>query len=200
MNEFIQKVALYYNGEDEVFGELYKGFPDHFLEYWRSQWKPSLDKYILQNEKRPEHSHWNWPNKAMRALINDEENTFFWIDYKSSTQGIMLTGKNISYFGSDLGKRNIYISFLEVAPWNYYRDIIAGYYAGVGITLLSAAIQYSNSLGYDGRIALESLPQSDGFYLRNKMIPVEKPECNSLMMYFELTTQNAREFLRRLTK
>jgi hypothetical protein len=159
-----------------------------------------LDNYILQGKKRPEHSHWNWSKKAMFALINGEEDSFFWIDFNSTTQGIMLTGKNTSYFGSDLGKRNIYIAFLEVAPWNYYKDKTAGYYAGVGIMLLMAAIQYSDSLGFDGRIALESLPQSEKFYLRHKMIPVEKPESNRSLTYFELTTQNARELLRGLSK
>jgi len=200
VSEFVQKVPLYYNGEDEVFGELYKGFPVHFLEYWRSQWKPSLDNYILQGKKRSEHSHWNWPKKAMFALINGEEDSFFWINIGSATQGIMLTEQNTSYFGSDLGKRNIYITFLEAAPWNYYRDKTAGYYAGVGIMLLLAAIQYSDSLGFDGRIALESLSQSEGFYLKHRMIPVERPEHNRSLTYFELTTQNAQEFLRRLSK
>ena len=198
MSEFIQKVPLYYNGEDEVFGELYKGFPIHFLEYWRNNWKPSLENYILQDKKRPEHYHWSWSRKVMNALINGQEDSFFWIDFDSATQGIMLTEQNTSYFGNDLGKRNIYIAFLEAAPWNCYKDKTTGYYASVGIMLLMAAIQYSESLGLDGRIALESLPQSEGFYLKHKMIPVERPDCNSTLMYFELTTQNAREFLRGL--
>ena len=117
MNEFIQKTPLYYNGADEVFGELYKGFPFHFIEHWRNKWKPSMDNYILQGKKRPEHSHWNWPKKAMLALINGKEDSFFWIDFDSSTQGIMLTEQNTSYFGSDLGKRNIYPTFRKTSPF-----------------------------------------------------------------------------------
>jgi hypothetical protein len=197
VSEFIQYVPLFYNGKNNIVsGELYKGFPAHFFEQWSTHWKPSLNSYILQGKKRPEHAHWNWTKKAMTALISGEEDSFFWIDYNSDTQGIMFTEQGISYFGGDAGKENIYIAFLETAPWNYYKDESEGYYEGVGIMLLTAAIRYSGSLGFEGRIALESLPQSKGFYKKNKMIPVEKHNYNSQLTYFELTTENAQEFLK----
>jgi hypothetical protein len=175
---------------------MYKGFPAHFLEQWSNRWKPSLDSYILKGKKRPEHAHWNWAKKVMITLISGEEDSFFWIDCNSVTQGIMLTEQNISYFSGDVGKENVYIAFLETAPWNYYKDDAVGYYESVGIMLLTAAIRYSDSLGFEGRIALESLPQSEGFYLRYKMIPVKRSGYNNQLIYFELTTENAQEFLR----
>jgi hypothetical protein len=200
VNEFIQEIPLLHNGKQRIMGCLYKGFPSHFLDQWKSQWKLALENYIKQGKKRPEHSHWSWPKKTTYALMSGREDSFFWIECNEITQGIMLVEQKISYFGGDLGKKNIYISFLEVAPWNYYKDESVGFYKGVGSVLLMAAIQFSDSLGFDGRIALESLPQSENFYIKKKMIPVERSDINGALVYFELPTLNAREILRGLNK
>jgi hypothetical protein len=58
------------------------------------------------------------------------------------------------------------------------------------------AIQYSDSLGFKGRIALESLPQSENFYLGKSLIPVENDKAHSGLKYFELPSQNAQKALK----
>jgi hypothetical protein len=196
MSEFIQKIPLFFNATKEVMAELRKGFPIAPLECWKSFWIPSLDAYLKSGKKRPEHAHWNWSRKTMDAIFRGKEDCFFWIDCQAMTQGIMLVDQGISYLGEDFGKKNIYVDFLQVAPWNYFKDCAVGYYQGVGSILLMAAINYSHNCGFDGRIALESLPQSENFYLNKKMVPAVKPSGQSPLKYFELPTRTAQEVLK----
>jgi hypothetical protein len=198
MSEFIQKIPLYFNGITQVTADLHKGFSVVFIECWKDIWEPALDRYLKKGRKRPEHAHWDWMKKATVAIMNRKDDNFFWIQYDNATQGIMWVDQSISYFGQDLGEKNIYINFLEVAPWNFFKDKTAGFYKGTGSILLMTAIQYSDSLGFMGRIALESLPQSESFYLNMGMIPVEKDKKQSGLKYFELPTQNAQKILKRM--
>ena len=196
MSKIIQKVPLYFNGIKQVAAELHKGFSMSFIECWKNMWVPSLNSYLRQGKKRPEHAHWNWMQKATVAIMNEKDDDFFGIQCENVTQGIMWVEPQISYFEQDFGKENIYIHFLEVAPWNYFKDKVVGYYQGVGSILLMAAIQYSDSLGHDGRIALESLPQSESFYINKGMVQVETNKEQGKLKYFELSSKNAQKILK----
>ena len=200
MSKFIQKIPLFWNATQEVIADLYMGFPIGPLECWRNHWVPALNDYLSKGGKRPEHAHWNWLHKATRAVAQGQEDGFFWVEFQQMTQGLMFVGQGISYLGEDFGKKNLYVEFLQVAPWNYFKDSAAGYCQGVGSTLLMAAINYSDECGFDGRISLESLPQSENFYINKKMIPTVRPSGDSRLKYFELPTRTAQEVLKGMIK
>ena len=196
MSTLIQNIPLYLNGSKEVTADLYKGLSMQAIECWKKEWEPAFSDYLKRGKKRPEHAHWDWLAKATVAVMSQKDDLIFWISYKSIMQGIMIVDKGHAYHEDDAGKENIYIQFLEVAPWNFYKDKQVGYYKGVGSILLMAAINYSNSLGYEGRIALESLPQSEGFYAKYEMIVVNKEHNSSPLKYLELPTYNAMKLVR----
>lgn len=200
MSELIQEIPLYLNGKTLIHAELHKGFSMSFIECWKNKWAPSLDAYLKSGKQRPEHAHWNWVRKATVAVLNNKDDLFFWIKANGDTQGLMILDESSSCHADDNGEGNIYVQFLEVAPWNYYKDASVGYYQGVGSILFMTAVNYSASCGFDGRIGLESLPQSGPFYRAKGMIQVAKNSSNSPLKYFELTTQAAQEALKRLVK
>jgi hypothetical protein len=200
VSEFIQNIPLYFNGITKVKAELYEGYSTVFLECWLTVWSPAQKEYLCQGTKIPEHAHWNWIKKVLFAAKEGIKDNFFWIQHNNITQGIMLVEQSISVFEQNLGEKNIYVHFIEIAPWNFNKDTTRGYYKGVGTNLLMAAIQLSDELGFGGRIALESLPQSENFYRAKGMVPVEKQGSQSGLQYFELPTQKAQDMLKRRQK
>ena len=200
MSKYIQKIPLLFNATDRQYGELYQGLSLSFIKCWKEKWVPSRDAYLRSGIKRPEHAHWNWASKSFNVIMNQREDAVFEITVASDTQGVMLLSESTSVFCDDMNNKNIHVDFLEVAPWNYFKDCKRGYFKGVGSALLLTAIQFSMECGFDGRISLESLPQSESFYARRGMIPVKNEKTPDPLKYFELTTQAARGVLKGLAK
>lgn len=200
MSTYIQAVPLLLNSTKEVKAELFQGVSVDIIRCCQEKWMPAMEAYIAEGKKKPEHAHWNWLQKTMAAILSGKEELLFSVRLDSLVQGLMFIDKKTAYFGQDFGKHNVYVHFLEVAPWNYFKDEAVGYYQGVGTALLVAAIEYSDSIGCEGRIALESLPQSVDFYYGKGMVPVEKNGGSSQLPYFELPTQNAQKMLRGMRK
>lgn len=97
------------------------------------------------------------------------------------------------YYLRDLEFRRgplVYVSFLEVAPWNKTASPRRRY-RGLGQLLLRFACHRSQALGHKGVIGLHSLPAAEGFYRRlgfeqrNSWNEYHEP-------YFELTEAAAR--------
>jgi len=86
----------------------------------------------------------------------------------------------------------LYIEFIETAPWN--QATYAGKstrFGGVGTQLIRVAIQGSLDAGYAGRIALHSLPQSEGFYRPHfRDLGIDPAEG---LRYFEMDEKQARK-------
>jgi len=87
----------------------------------------------------------------------------------------------------------VYISFLEVAPWNRI-GIRDRRYKGLGQLMLCFASQRSLQLGFDGRIGLHALPAAEAFYRR---LGFDAPVCPNEYreLYFELGPEGARNLL-----
>lgn len=69
-------------------------------------------------------------------------------------------------------------------------------YKGVGSTLVAVAMQLSIEEGFQGRIGLHSLPQSDDWYSQKmQMIDLRKDIDKQKLKYFEITSEKANEIL-----
>ena len=143
MSKYIQKIPLLFNATDLQYGELYQGLSLSFIKCWKEKWVPSRDAYLRSGIKRPEHAHWNWASKSFNVIMNQREDAVFEITVASDTQGVMLLSESTSVFCDDINNKNIHVDFLEVAPWNYFKDCKRGYFKGVGSALLLTAIQFS---------------------------------------------------------
>lgn len=200
MSNHIQKVPLLFNAKELFYGELQQGLSTSFIKCWNEKWVPSRDAYLRSGIKCPEHAHWNWGRKSLQVMLNQREDAIFEVTANTDTQGVMLVSEGISLFNDDINSKNIHVEFLEVAPWNYFKDCEKGYFKGVGSSLLLAAVQFSMHCGFEGRIALESLPQSETFYVQRGMVPIKNERTPGPLKYFELTTQAAQEVLKGLAK
>jgi len=90
----------------------------------------------------------------------------------------------------------VYFKYIETAPWNLkdYVDDKAKF-AGVGTSLIVAAIEVSIEEGFEGRIALHSLPQSEQFYSRfMEDLGIDKKVEG--LRYFELSEEQADKFIK----
>ncbi len=84
----------------------------------------------------------------------------------------------------------VYVSCLEVAPWNKTASP-RRQYRGLGQLLLRFACIRSQALGYKGVVGLHSLPAAEGFYER---LGFEQHNCWNEYHepYFELTENAVR--------
>jgi hypothetical protein len=98
----------------------------------------------------------------------------------------------------------VYVEYIAVAPWNY-KDLLeklhrAPYFGKIGKVLLTAAITLSRELGYEGRIGLHSLPQTEDYYaLGCGMIDLgletfQGPGYQYDLRYYEMTARIADQF------
>ena len=79
----------------------------------------------------------------------------------------------------------VYVSFIEVAPWNRSSCPVR-IFKGLGVLLLRFACERSKQLGYDGRVGLHALPQAQDFYLGLGFKPLIICPNEYKEVYFEL--------------
>jgi hypothetical protein len=144
----------------------------------------------------PQHWHWNWSNKSSK--IDLLAYRCFGIECDNEMQGLMLvnTTNFASRMESQRGKPMVYVDYIEAAPWNVKELTAEPRYGGVGIRLIEAAIRYSLTEKFGGRIGLHSLPQSEHFY--EKTCGMTRGEIDQRvegLRWFELTAANAKKFL-----
>ena len=91
----------------------------------------------------------------------------------------------------------VYVDYIAAAPWNLGEFLKKmGYqprYREVGRVLMTTAITLSRDLGYEGRIGLHSLPQTESFYENTcGMMPLgedtfSSPHGSYTLSYYEMT-------------
>ena len=89
----------------------------------------------------------------------------------------------------------IYVDYLMSAPWN--RPVTPRpRFRGVGQRFIRAAIEQSQELGFEGRIALHSLPEAEAFYAQKCGMSDIGPDAQYYdLRYFEMTPEQAERFL-----
>lgn len=165
------------------------------VKRWQQQWQIYLNKLALD---RGGTEHWSWTTKARHYLSNDNS-ILFALEAGGRCQGIMVVVWPIpSRLQDEVDCMEV--AFLEAAPWN--RGDVAGRareLAGVGPLLMYAAVRFSESLGYQGRLSLLAIPSAEWFYDRIEMtlIGIEEIEPGESMKRFEFTAERATAFLAR---
>jgi hypothetical protein len=179
------------------------------LECYRTQWRPLIDakveelrladsftseslaRFSIQDE------HFDWPEKCL-----ERNGALAWNSYAlrcgGQTQGLMhLNLLQTSRLPGHEKQHLVYIDLLATAPWNRVRLVETPRYAGVGVVLVTEAILYSVEEEFGGRIGLQSLPQSDGFYEQKLgMTKLEKRDVRHLN-FFEFDPEGAQAWLAR---
>jgi hypothetical protein len=143
-------------------------------------------------EALPQHIQWDWRRKAKRFLPRPEYQ-IIGLSHHNEMQGMMVLRADAgpARHPDNRGKTLAYVEYLSVAPWNLPLPKHPPRYRGGGTALLLAAIKTSIVLGYDGRLALHSLPQSEQFYNRLGFADLGlDPDYHSLR-YFELGEDQA---------
>ena len=137
----------------------------------------------LRSAEQPD-VNWDWSYK-LRLAVNDSRYEAYAIELDELVQGVILL--ETQWHRSWLPDRPplIYVEYLASAPWNRRLLQEPPYLIGIGRTLLLLARQRSIEMGYEGRVALHSLPKSETFYHRNNMVDYGPDPDKDGLVYFE---------------
>ena len=162
---------------------------------WQPYREKALRRLRSQDITWPEHWHWDWSQKARK--LDFLAYRCIGIEHHDEMQGLMMlsTIHRQSRWRGQEGKPAIYIEYIESAPWNLPPLAESPKFAGIGTRLLEAAINFSLDEGCAGRLALHSLPQSETFYRRYLTEVAIDPVSGGSLTYFEMTADQANEFL-----
>jgi hypothetical protein len=186
-----------------VEGALLDAIAEQQMVDWEDHWIPAREA----NKQRlkaagvdralwPQSSHWDWRRKGA-VYAGNLATPGFCVVSEGMTQGMMfLDTLPSARLQSQAGKPMVYVSYLEVAPWNR-RDLPGDVqrYRPVGAILMRAAIAYSREQGFKGRVGLHSLPQSNDWYA-NKcgMADLGMDAEYQNLRYFEMSPEMADAF------
>lgn len=140
-------------------------------------------------------SHWDWIGKALNANQDLAWETFA-LECDGHTQGLMLVDvTRFARLEPHRGREIAYVELLATAPWNRHLTVENPKYQGVGQILMATAVSLSVELGFEGRVGLHSLPQSESWYRdRAGFTDVEFDHLKK-MRYFEMTATQAAAFI-----
>lgn len=169
------------------------GFERRHIEMWYNQWKDNLKK--RDNSLYPA-ARWDW-EEIFSSMLSDVTRKGFCIEYQDRLQGILV----VTYKGkmNRDGEPIVFVEYIATAPWNRPDNILTknkGQFSLIGSYLLRCAVDLSQTLGYEGRIALESEPEAMEFYEQVGM--ENKGATDAEYAYFEFNKNNALSFIKQL--
>ncbi|MDI3467792.1 MAG: hypothetical protein OJF50_006613 [Nitrospira sp.] len=188
---------------------LHEGLTEEQIRAAQTEWEPIRKKAIEALYKQgvpmkdlPKHWGWDW-TKKMRQL-GDPLSGYYGIECGGKMQGLIMIEKegHLAKLPVQKGKPLIYVKYIETAPWNVKLLDPKPRYGGVGSRLIRAAVELSISEDCKGRLGLHSLPgnkhgEPEWFYKDVcKMEPLEEERDGEGLLYFELTVENAEQFMR----
>jgi len=190
--------ALLFDGHDppvEVAATVIRDMPWARLEEIESIWKPSREQFgqafFHQTGRVSEHGHWDWRNKV--RLEESGRYRLVAIECRGEVQGLMTVSaqpRPAAAINADKAPL-LYVDFLENAPWNLKGTATPRRFRGVGVALITEAVEISKDAGWSGRIGLHSLPQAEWFYKKEcKMTPIDNPDSSyPELVYYEYTVE-----------
>lgn len=134
---------------------------------WNSYRGMMLEQRSREGIGPPENSEWDWTYKL--STSDPDEIRFFAIDLLGRVEGLMMLAVVPQASRQEGRDRDciLYVEFLEAAPWNQPEYAGAkAQYKGIGISLLSCAVERSMEAGCGGAIGLHSLSTAEAFYGR----------------------------------
>ena len=163
----------------DVDAEVVIDFPDSRFPDVEAAW--SAERLALAGTVQ--HAHWDWIRK-----LGNPDYRYVAVTLGASVEGLMAVARQPRASSLAVGEQLLYVAVVEVAPWNLHEHPSGARFRGVGRALVASACRLSYDAGFDGRIALSSLPQADGFYRTCGMT-----ECgtNYGLVYFELDEATA---------
>lgn len=187
----------------EIFDEVTLA---HFIET-QADWRPivlaaarALSQQPNQATLIPRHFHWDWTRKEAELKLLAVK--FYGIAHEGKLQGMMKveTVAHTCRLPEQQGKPLVYIDYLESAPWNISKLMAAlgqqQRFRAVGSRLLEAAVLLSIEEGFHGRMALHSLPGSEGFYVNGcGTTPVGRDPHKENLLWCEFTPEQAERYL-----
>jgi len=144
----------------------------------------------------PEHSHWRW-EKKVQVTGHLLSYPTMGIECDGQIQGLMMlltdgvVGRLVEHTNLPL----VYVHFLATAPWNLRSLVEKPRFRGIGTVLMRAAVETSIDLGFNGRLGLHSLPQSEGWYDRTGMHCLGEDATKRNLKYYEMTAEQAAAFV-----
>ena len=167
-------------------------------------WTPERMKSVARmlragvpEQDLPQHSHWNWWNKAYE--LNMLATGGFGIHCDGQWQGLMMTTTvgHAARLPDQLDKPLVYLKYLESAPWNVQAFVQTPKYGAIGTRLLEAAVRLSVAEGFGGRVGLHALPNptTERFYQRRGLIGLGPDAHMEDLPYYEFSSTAAIAFL-----
>ena len=198
------KIPIYDNIQKKfVDADLVEDVPLDMIIKANAQWvrirQQHRDRCRQQGLPYPEHSHWNWDEKAKRSEALHMIQTRFGIVCQNEIQGLMIveSAMNFAKLPPDKGEPLLYVQFLEVAPQNLKLYVKSRKFLGVGRLFLRVALDFSVAVGCKGRVGLHALPQAEAFYKANGMTELDRDPAHDNLRYFEFTCKQAQEYQKR---
>jgi hypothetical protein len=189
-------IALLDHVGNPVPAQLHDVISEQALSDWETNWQP-FTAQIQANPGAPvmQSSHWDWRGKA--SLRKGLANAGYSITCEGGLQGMMFVDSAMHrcHLPNQKTKNLIYVEYLESAPWNQKALKSPPRYAGVGSSLIYAAVELSFDEGFKGRIGLHSLPQANGYYARLGLTNLGPGFGYDNLNYFELSEHAASSFL-----
>lgn len=171
---------------------------DDFKRHWRPMLESRRADFANQHAAEAgnaQDSHWDWVGKAEDARRAMGQETFA-VECDGHTQGLMLVDlTRFARLDPHRGRELVYIDLLASAPWNRHRTVASPKYKGIGRILIATAISLSVNEGFEGRIALHSLPQSESWYREEAQFTDVEFDYLKQLRYFEMTAAQAAAFV-----
>jgi len=148
--------------------ELYTPIDKQNVDDFETQWRPLLEERIANLSEHEDaasanvqDAHWKWREKTQDRNGRLDFDSFS-VECAGVTQGMMFV-RSIEFAKeqSQLHQFLTYVDLVSTAPWNRPGFTENRQYKGVGPLLLGTAISFSINQGFEGRIGLHSLPQSE---------------------------------------
>lgn len=153
------------------------------------EWQQLLGEYGAPD------SHWDWNDFAKPSIARSTHKSFSVLSGGDVEAVMVVDLTQRCELSEQADEHLVYIENLAVAPWN--RDEIQSprRFGGLGKVMLALAVELSRNEGWDGRVGLHSLSQSEDFYQKCSLVRVKKDSSHEDLWYYEFTPSLANKFL-----
>ena len=194
--------------------DLAEGLDTSHLDFMEAQWTPAMHRqYSLAllrffqlpaadqtSEKLDEtlgkfdvqDHHWRWRTKC--AIAPGTNRRVFSLLNAGEVEAAMLLLLGKTSRDPSIFLPIVYVDFVAIAPWNRKAFQNPQRFRHFGTVMLGTAVEFSRTLGLDGRCGLHSLPQSEGFYRHIGMRDFGLDAAYSSLRYFEFDATGAANF------
>ena len=182
---------------------LFSPMGDNNVSDFENQWRPAMDARLAElkaanesiHDANLQDAHWEWKEKHQDRAGSAAWESFS-VECNGKTEGLMFI-KTVGFAREkiQLGKPIVYIDLISIAPWNRYGFCESPKYKGIGQLLMGAAVSLSVDEGFDGRVGLHSLPQSESWY-RDICCMSDLGTDTNKMKYFEFTDVQAQAYIK----